>query len=85
MLTEETAMALGYQGNFKNFKISSVSFANTKQIWNKTKETIKNSLDNKDDKNLALTNRHHFIKYGKTFGFETARFVQYWKGKFYYF
>jgi len=29
--------------------------------------------------------KHSFLKYGKTFGFETVRFVKYYDGKLYYF
>lgn len=64
MLCDNTAKGLGYEGNFNNYRITSIAFHKPEQIWNKGKTNSAILPQNK----ISLYHKHSFYKHGKTFG-----------------
>lgn len=77
MLNEESAKALGLKGKFTH-GINTPSFTNIHQLWHKSQNLPQPFEPNK-------THHLNFFKFGKTFGFETTRYLEFKEGILYYY
>lgn len=77
MLSEEAAKALGHKGIF-NHTLNAPSYTGVHQLWHKTQYLPQPYPPTK-------IHQLSFFKLGKTFGFETTRYIEYSNGVLYYY
>lgn len=76
----QQAKTLGIESNWSQYYLSSMAFLNNSSIWQKKKVSVKSEYQK-----IFKSQKFQFFKVGKTFGFETSRYIEYINGILYYY